>query len=85
MGEQMHPNWDGSNPDYGFVLNFTRNGVMIYEWDRDAYLGIKENISEMKDEGLSIYTIQGIRIPAEDLSSLKPGIYIRGGHKYVVK
>lgn len=31
------------------------------------------------------YTNDNLYIGAEDLSSLKPGKYIRGGHKYVVK
>ena len=82
--------WDGSTLRYKRVLNFTRDGQLIYQWDRDAFLEEKLGM-EMVDmepsmEDAIVYTIHGIRVNlGADVHRLPKGIYVKKGKLFVVK
>lgn len=76
--------WDGSTMRYARVLNFTRNGVKLYEWDREAYvskqmelLGVGRVIQAPSLDRGKCYDLQGR--PA--FKKHPKGIYIQDGKK----
>ena len=85
--------WDGSVMHYHRVLNFSRNGVCIYEWDRDAYiaeqmekLGIERRQNDPAQEaGKKTYTIDGRTVGYPQPTSLHKGLYIKNGKKFIVR
>ena len=82
--------WDGSTLRYKRVLNFTRNGRLIYQWNRDDFLEEKLDIKMAKREASkkdgAIYTCDGRRISqGADTHRLPKGVYIQNGRKYIVK
>ena len=85
--------WDGSVMHYHRVLNFSRNGVCIYEWDRDTYIAeqmeilgmeMKENDTEQGAEKKT-YTIDGRTVGNPQSTSLPKGLFINNGKKYIVR
>lgn len=84
--------WDGSTMYYHRMLNFTRNGVCLYEWDRDSFvasqmelLGVNA-VHDLNSHGNgSIYTLDGRNVTGIPLHSLQKGIYIQNGQKVVVR
>ena len=78
--------WDGSTMRYARVLNFTRNGVKLYEWDCEEYirkqmelLGVGNDIHTLSPNSEKCHDLQG-----RPIVNPKPiGIYIQGGKKRV--
>ena len=71
-------------------MNFTRNGQLIYQWDRDAFLEEKLDIkaveNEVPTEDEAIYTCDGRRVAqGTDIHQLPKGIYVKKGRLFVVK
>ena len=82
--------WDTSTLRYKRVMNFTRNGQLIYQWDRDAFLEEKLDIkaveNEVPTEDEAIYTCDGRRVAqGTDIHKLPKGIYVKKGRLFVVK
>ena len=82
--------WDGSTLRYKRVMNFTRNGRLLYQWDRDAFLEERLGV-ETAEENTSkgngaIYSCDGRRISqGADVRRLPKGIYIQNGRTFVIK
>ena len=53
---------------------------MLYVEDKTAGIAALRTASAGDD---AVYSLQGVRIPAD--ARLAPGIYIRGGRKFVVR
>ena len=82
--------WDTSTLRYKRVMNFTRNGQLIYQWDRDAFLEEKLDIkaveNEVPTEDEAIYTCDGRRVTQGTGNQRLPkGIYVKKGRLFVVK
>ena len=84
--------WDGSTMYYHRVLNFTRDGICLYEWDRDSFVASQMELLSVKTlddtdypKNSNIYTIDGRNVTGVPLQALQKGIYIQNGRKYVVK
>ena len=84
--------WDGSTMYYHRVLNFTRDGICLYEWDRDSFvasqmelLGVNAMHDLASHDNGRIYTLDGRNVTGIPLHSLQKGIYIRNGRKFVVR
>ena len=81
--------WDGK-PNFSHIINFYRDGTLLYEWDPTEYLENKWGVtvikpmdmSSVKNEG-NTYTITGVQIDKN--TTLPPGIYIKNGKKLIVK
>ena len=58
--------WDGSTLRYKRVMNFTSNGRLIYQWDRDAFLeemlGVETVENKTSKGNEAIYSCDGRRI-----------------------
>lgn len=70
------------------MLNFTRNGILLYEWDAAEYLsafysGIEQAKSVSTKANRNTYTITGVQIDKN--TTLPAGIYIKNGKKLIVK
>ena len=83
--------WDGSTLRYKRVMNFTRNGRLLYQWDRDAFLEEKLGMEMVENETSkgngAIYSCDGRRIRSQgaDTHRLPKGIYIQNGRKFIIK
>ena len=82
--------WDDSTLRYRRVISFMRNGELIYQWDRDAFLeeklGIKMVGKKTSLENEAIFTCDGRRVrQGADVHLLPKGIYVRKGKLFVVK
>ena len=82
--------WDASTLRYKRVINFTHNGRLIYQWDRDAFLEEKLDINTPHGEASmgdgAIFTLDGRRVRQDvDVNRLPKGIYIVNGKKKVIK
>ena len=82
--------WDGSTLRYKRVMNFTRDGQLIYQWERDAFLEEKLSIEMAENESSiedgMVYTCDGRRVAqGADIHRLPKGVYIQNGKKRVVK
>ena len=78
----------GIVPQFTHMISFSRNGVLLYEWDPIPYLetfytGIKAAESSTSEKDGSIYTITGMGVKEND--HLCPGIYIKDKRKIIVK
>ena len=61
---------------------FGANGIypMLYVEDKTAGIGTIWTVTTIDD---AVYNLQGVRMPAD--AQLAPGIYIRGGKKFIVR
>ena len=71
-------------------MNFTRDGQLIYQWDRDAFLEEKLSIETAENEASiedgMVYTCDGRRVAqGADIHLLPKGIYVKRGKLFVVK
>ena len=70
---------------YNRVMNFTRNGTLLYEWDNSSYMGIRDQGAARKPDDGNIYDMRGVCRGKDPNHSLPPGIYIRDGKKMIIK
>ena len=70
---------------YNRVMNFTRNGTLLYEWDNSSYMGIRDQGAARKPDDGNIYDMRGVCRGKDPNHSLPPGIYIKGGKKLIIR
>ena len=70
---------------YNQIMNFTRNGTLLYEWDNSSYMGIRDQGAARKPDDGNIYDMRGVCRGKDPNHSLPPGIYIKGGIKLIIR
>lgn len=79
------PMFDGCF-QYHHLVNFTRNGELIYEWDRSEVTGIENAVTDRRTSSDdSVYSVTGVRMNTSGVQPLPRGVYIRGGKKFLVR
>lgn len=77
----------GSITNFRHMINFSRNGVLLYEWDPMAYLesttGIRQIMASPSENKGTAYTITGVGMKED--ACLRAGIYIKNGKKMIVR
>ena len=74
--------YDTKYKSFGAYKPVSANGIypMLYEEDTTAGIGAIWTVTTTDE---AVYNLQGVRMPAD--AQLAPGIYIRGGKKFVVR
>ncbi len=74
--------YDTKYKSFGAYKPVSANGIypMLYVEDTTAGIGTVWTVTTTDD---AVYNLQGVRMPAD--AQLAPGIYIRGGKKFVVR
>lgn len=74
--------YDTKYKSFGAYKPVSANGIypMLYVEDTTAGIGIIWTVTTTDE---AVYNLQGVRMPAD--AQLAPGIYIRGGKKFVVR
>lgn len=74
--------YDTKYKSFGAYKPVSTNGIypMLYVEDTTAGIGTIWTVTTIDD---AVYNLQGVRMPAD--TQLAPGIYIRGGKKFIVR
>ena len=74
--------YDTKYKTFGAYKPVSANGIypMLYVEDTTAGIGTVWTVTTIDD---AVYNLQGVRMPAD--AQLAPGIYIRGGKKFIVR
>lgn len=74
--------YDTKYKTFGAYKPASANGIypMLYVEDKTAGIGTVWTVTTIDD---AVYNLQGVRMPAD--AQLAPGIYIRGGKKFIVR